>query len=577
MLLYALGKFLYFRGSLGKARFHFAQIDRSAEEWAKGTYFLGVIDVRKGKSDLAKTAFLSILENVPEKVDNPGVRKVREEALIALARLAYEEERFAEAIDYYSRVGRTSRVFDDAMYENVWVSIKQKKYDQALRKLEILLISQPDVLKGPEARLLEGKLLLMQEKYEQAEGAFDKVVDRFEPIQSEMRQVQLANPDLELHFGQIIGERIEDFDLTTIVPEGVTDFTDPTESSGEAVELVKDVAAQRRDLENASRAIDKIKLALNASNRIEIFPQLYLAALRAVELRAWLGMLRADMNDHAGQALESTEYAALKAERKKWQGLYRNVPRTILQMKARDADVDSRMAELDREAHRLNLEIRSIEAQLLAIDKYKNANRSQRFSKAAAAQLDQETNAAQTLKDELEQLVHRIEDERLQVGMNDAATSRDEVLRKRFFAALKSESNWLIRNQHLLGNVMRQQTYGLEERVVKFGVKTNDVVEQKASEIQALVQGEEKRVNRYGRTLKSDEGATRALGGAIAARSFTSVLAKVDAIILDGDLGLVDVAWKQKDDRSKKIEGLIDKQRADLDALENAFSEVTGD
>ena len=246
-------------------------------------------------------------------------------------------------------------------------------------------------------------------------------------------------------------------------------------------------------------------------------------------------------------------------------------------MKARDADVDSRMAELDREAHRLNLEIRSIEAQLTAIDKYKTANRSQRFSEAAAAQLNEETNAAKALKKELEQLVHRIEDERLQVGMNDAATSRDEVLRKRFFAALKAESNWLIRNQELLGNVMRQQTYGLEARVVKFGLKANQVVEEKAQDIHNLVKTEEKRVSRFGRKLKADESATRALGGAIAARSFNSVLAKVDAIILDGDLGLVDVAWKQKDDRSKKIDGLIDKQRADLDALEKAFSEVTGE
>ena len=87
----------------------------------------------------------------------------------------------------------------------------------------------------------------------------------------------------------------------------------------------------------------------------------------------------------------------------------------------------------------------------------------------------------------------------------------------------------------------------------------------------------EKNVGGYSNRLGGFEARTKALGGTIAARSFRKVLSRIADVVLVADVGLIDVAWKQKDDKSKDIENVIDKQRVEYNGIESIFGEVTGD
>ena len=58
---------------------------------------------------------------------------------------------------------------------------------------------------------------------------------------------------------------------------------------------------------------------------------------------------------------------------------------------------------------------------------------------------------------------------------------------------------------------------------------------------------------------------------------FENVLNRVDAVILEAEVGLVDAVWKQKDDRSKDIANILDKQRSEYLELERVHGEAFGD
>src|SRR5262249_60870593 len=61
-------------------------------------------------------------------------------------------------IDSYLLVDRRSDLFPDALYEVAWVYVKSKQYDKALRALELLEQSEPNTMKTPTVRILEGNL-----------------------------------------------------------------------------------------------------------------------------------------------------------------------------------------------------------------------------------------------------------------------------------------------------------------------------------------------------------------------------------------------------------------------------------
>ena len=112
---------------------------------------------------------------------------------------------------------------------------------------------------------------------------------------------------------------------------------------------------------------------------------------------------------------------------------------------------------------------------------------------------------------------------------------------------------------------------------LRFIKKAEDFAQARIREFLATVKHEKKNVGGYSNRLGGFEARTKALGGTIAARSFRKVLSRIADVVLVADVGLIDVAWKQKDDKSKDIENVIDKQRVEYNGIESIFGEVTGD
>ncbi len=583
-LVYAVGKYHYRVNELVKSRAMFERVPAEHGSYIRARYFLGVLDVRERKIEQGIAAFETVIKaTVVGDPPDPADLQIQDQARLAVARLYYELGKFDEAVGGYSSVNRDSPAFDEAMFESVWISVKQQDYEKALRRLEILLISQASALKGPDARLLKGKLLMMLERYDDAAQAFQEVLFEFGPVQAEMRQiVQQNRGDLVAYFNRVIGKNIAEFDLASFLPTRAAEFAGPDVSADRALLLVADLAAQKRDLDEAERTVRRIGVAIDAPNRIEIFPKLHEGWLKATEARSRVAVALGQLNEVAARGLGSSSgYAQVRDARRGWAERYAGVPKSAIEIRARDARLDDEMVLLAQEAHRLGLEIRGLEAQLVAIDKYiqDTAGDMGRLPKeeAALAQVERELRQTTAMRDQLVALQEQLEGERISIGVNDGASGRDEDVRRSFLDAVNAEARFLGTNGAAVPAVERQQLEGLERRAESFLQRARQLVDERIAEIRGVLDRERTNVANYTSSLTAYQGETESLGGSIAARSFRHVLDRIDAVVLEADVGLVDVAWKQKEDRSRQISAVLERQSDEQAELKRNFEEVTGE
>ena len=584
-LLYSVGKFHYRNDRFEKALGLFARVPATHTDWYRARYYRGVTLIQSQRLDEALADFELLVTRADESggLNDAQVSAV-DEARLAIGRLHYEKGELGKAISAYASVPRTSKVFDRALYESVWISIKQKEYERALRKLEIQLISQPEVIRGPDARLLQGKLLLMLGRFDEATKALQEVLFEFEPMQAEMRQIIRRNGgDLIAHFNRVIGRSIAEFDISSFLPGRAAEFAEEDVDADRALRLVSDLAAQRRDIDGMQRTIARLETALKADSRIQIYPKLSEGWVRAGEERAMLVLMRGDLLDAAARAMSQkpAEYQRLRARRQALAKDYRAVPRSATALMARGARMADEIRRVDQELYKLDVAIRGLEAQLAAITRYvkdrsRIAGPSARDERTLA-NVDIELAQAKQLRAELRALADAIESERIEVGVNDYASARDERRRQAYLSAIELELDWLRARGVAVPNDILETIRDADVRAGRFQRMANSLVDERVEDLQALIEREKRNIAGYETELVAYQSETELLGGAIAARNFRTVLARVDALVLEADIGLVDVAWKQKRDKSAQITSLLDRQAADLKALERSYREVTLD
>jgi hypothetical protein len=367
------------------------------------------------------------------------------------------------------------------------------------------------------------------------------------------------------------------------LPPKAAEFAGPDMDADRAVTLVGDLAQEKRDLDEAERTVERLDALLDAPNRVEVFPNLLEGVLQAIEARASLAAARVTLIDTAATEalLVDPDYARLREARKGWEARYAEIPRTAQALKARDKQVDGQLRELDKAGFALNVQIHGLEAQLAAIEKFVEDTVEVRGNtggeKAVYLQISRELTEARALRDEYEQLSRTIEVARLKVGVNDEASSEDEKVRQQLSQALDAEEAFLSSRGRAVPTAERARISALEARALVFLQKSGAVVDEKVAELKRQVERERQSLKGYTVELAGYQGETESLGGKIAARSFRTVLERVDAVVLEADVGTVDIAWKQKQDMSKLIADTRAKEREELDTMDRELKEATGE
>jgi hypothetical protein len=93
----------------------------------------------------------------------------------------------------------------------------------------------------------------------------------------------------------------------------------------------------------------------------------------------------------------------------------------------------------------------------------------------------------------------------------------------------------------------------------------------RAAELRAVVADEQLALAADDGTLDGVQEASRELLGRIAVRSVSEVRAQFYRLVLEADIGIVDVAWSRKRQRLEKIHQLAVQKDAEVEQLERDY------
>jgi TolA-binding protein len=584
---YVRGKYAYSRDRFDEALSAFESLPTTNPYFLRARYFAATIRVKKNDLAGALIAFDTVARGQPK---SDADKDTQDLARLALGRLYYERGEFDQARDAYASIARQSKYFEEAMDELAWTAIKAKDYKAAYRALDLMLLQSPDSPQAPELRLLMGNLHVRMANFALANDAFLQARDQFEPIHLQLKETQKKAEADAKYFDALLGKGMEKFDIAVFVPPKAVKWIKAEPEVARVLALAEDVGDLQRGINESREALNRLELAVNGQLQVGIFPDLAQARTSSSEVlnqlvsmrQRFVGKMRSliwdklTAEERARLDQVSKERAALEVELK-------DLPLSAEKLKSREKEARTDLARLDARASEFNVEIQGMEAELVAIEQY--------FIRSRADQKIKPEDLTQPVAS-LRQVIGELRDTNERVRNEIAEAAREATV-----AAATGDSD---RNAiALLIGVMKRERevfQGARGRLAPGDQATFDAiasvltradgVQAKLAELDSRVDAAaQKRLVELKRKLTEEKSELEAakskltgilsesqrLGGGLAFAMLGKIADRFYDLVVQSDVGLVDVAWGLKDERTSAVSKLINQQKLELKSVEDDF------
>jgi tetratricopeptide (TPR) repeat protein len=587
---YVRGKYYFFRARLDDAALVFASIPTTNPYYFQARYFLATIQVKRGDLAGASKAFDDLLKQ--QAPDDTG-KDIQDLARLAIARIYYERSQFDKAIEAYLSIGRQSTYWSEALREQAWTYIKAKDWQRAYRSVNLLLLYDPDTADAPDLRLLEGNLQLRMSNFYLASDEFSKVRDEFEPIHRQLQQVIVKSQTDPAYFDSLVGKSLDKFDIGTFVPPTAAKWVKSEPDVARMMVLATDVGEMQHDLSDSQKLVERIEHVMQGSGRVGIFPDLAAARTKSVEMtnqvvdtrEKFVGKLRAII-DPVLSVDERRQLDHLAIERDGLERQGPNRPTTDEGVQAHERSMKGQFAELDRQVSELNVEIQALEAQVVAVEQYYRASRSEQ--KIRPEDVEGPVRDMRATIDDLRATHDKLREE-IADAMHDAATSGSADQAERETARKLSEvlrKELAIERQAAarLGGADRAQVDRINDLLARcdaidvqigaFDKRVEGQVDVRIATVNRYLAGAKEQLALAGQKLGSVLDESKALGGGLAQAMFTRVAEKFYDLVVRSDVGIIDVSWGLKDQKTQAVTKLTSLKNLELKALDEDFRKV---
>ena len=561
------------QGRLEQARKGFIAIPSGTEFSLRSKYFVGTIHTLRGEYTDAIAAFRSALGYEPA---NEEERKVIELTFLALGRVYYETEQLEQAVEAYRAVDQTSTKFDEALFELAWTYIRMGDAIQAERALEVLSVAAPDSPLNADGKVLRGDLLARNGRYDEAEVVFDEVRATFGPIRDELAMKRSQHPDLHEYFRIVVRENLGDFDIDDFLPEAARRWIDLEGDYERALEMLADLSEAKQLVRETDELAERIRAALSAPNRISVFADLRRQSERTTGLRNRAARARGTLIEAEAQARGQRpgELEQIVARRRAAQAELLKMPTETEGFVDRDLEKLGEFRAAERDLQGLRIEILGLEARIVASRAGLPAVDPQKVDrKALAAQLLEHEAEIKAYEQQLTWIRRRLEVGRLHVGVGDKRYQADDVKRSEFIDLVGRERK-LAGSAGPEYDAAFSRVAGLERQLDQRDSEIAGVVRQRVSQMLITVDEETANLERYRAALRSLEGETEDVVGAITCLNFNRVHDRFYDLVLRADVGKVDVAWARREDHRVRIDTLTRERARELQSLDDEFRDV---
>ncbi|TFH32310.1 MAG: tetratricopeptide repeat protein [Myxococcales bacterium] len=558
---------------LEQARKGFIAIPDGTEFSLRSKYFAGTIHTLRGEYLDALAAFRGVLGHEPA---NESERQVVELTYLALGRLYYETEQLEQAVEAYRAIGQTSPDFDDALFELAWTYIRMGDAIQAERALEVLSVAAPDSALNADGKVLRGDLLARGGRYDEAEVVFDEVRGTFGPIRDELNQTREAHPDLHAYFRRVVRENLDHFDIDDFLPESARRWIELEGDYERALEVLADLSEAKELVQETDELAQRITAALSAPNRVSVFADLRRQRERTTGLRNRAARARGTLIGSEAQARGARpgEVARVRSRRQELQAEVMKMPVDTEDFIDRDFVKLQEYGAAERELQALRVEILGLEARvvasrtgLVAVDPTKVD------PKALRAQLDRHEAEIKEHEEQLTWIRRRLEVGRLHVGVGDERYQADDAERAKFIDLVERERK-LAGSGGPAYDAAFARVAAVERHLDERDAEVAAVVQRRVAEMLLVVDEETANLARYRVALRSFEGETEDVVGAITYINFNRVHDRFYELVLRADLGKIDISWARREDHRLRIDALTRERARELQALDDEFRDV---
>jgi tetratricopeptide (TPR) repeat protein len=590
---YVRGKYYYYRSRLDEAAQVFASIPQTNPYFFQARYFLATIAVKKGDLASATQGYDALL-----KIQAPddSSRDVQDLCRLAIARILYERSQFDKAIESYLSIPRQSKYWPEALREQAWTYIKAKDWQRAYRSINLLLLADPDVPDGPDLRILEGNLQLRMSNFYLASDTFSKVRDEFEPIHRQLNQVIVRSQTDPAYFDTLIGKSLDKFDISAFVPPAAAKWVKAEPEVARMMVLATDMGDMQRDLAESQKLLERIQRVMDGRGRVGIFPDLASQRTKSTEImnqlvgtrQKFAGKIRTII-DPVLSGEERNELNRIAVERDGYERQLSALPTTDEGVQQHERTMKEKFADIDRQASELNVAIQGLEAELVAIENYYRNSRAEQ--KIRPEDIRGPVRDMRGSIDELRGLHEKIR-EAITDARRDATAAggigefeRDTT--KKLTQALQRE---LAIEKRALGRLSGNDRVQVE-RMLDLLTRCDAIETQLYAfdkRVDAQVAARLEKVQHYLAAAKEDLGAaagklggimeqSKTMGGGLAQAMFTKVADKFYDLVVRSDVGIIDVSWGLKDQKTQAVTRLTNQKNLEIKALEEDFRRVLED
>lgn len=572
---YVKGKWAFSQGKYDDALTLFTSVQKGSDFELQAEYYMGTSHVAKQDFAKATDTFTHLIERKPRtNVD----RRVIELAQLALGRVYYERDQASKAIDNYLLVDRRSDLFPAALYEVSWVYVKSKQYDKALTALELLDELDPNSMKAPTVKILEGNLRIRKaqllrraeidgtksqeeksspaKEYEKAEKLFADLHDQFTPGFAALNRMVEGTLDPASFLEQIADRNTRVFASSAPIPEAAVQWLREEPEVNRVVRVETDLAEIERNVAASEAIIARLEGLISLGDHFVLYPALSSRRLRLAAIQHDLISMRSKLHDQAGSG---------SSERKALQAQYTALGDPERAYGERTASTLEQYEKLDDGAHQVDVTIMSSQAIAVALRKYSlDVDLPVEQRADLQTQIDEATKEARSIEDELGAIHREIVLGKDLAGVGDQELIAARDLRRRLKAALDNEARSI--NKPLVGRaaVLAQTLEAADARI-------EQLVAKGLQEIYGVLEAEKQNVEDYKAMLADYEAEARTLGSEVLTASFKDVRAKMEDIVIRADVGAVDVLWSMKEDSDDDYKRLNLARSRDLKQLRDEF------
>jgi tetratricopeptide (TPR) repeat protein len=609
-LSYARAKGLIVKRDYAGARAAIAAVDPKSEYAHQAGYLLGLVAVKeatpppvpRAEGELPPPAprsryvaaidqFRKVTQMAP---NTPEHRQVIDMSWLAIGRLFYESDQFAQAVLAYNHIDRSSPEFGPMLFELGWVYVRLGDVERAQRALEILAVAAPNSQNIGDGSLLRADLMLRAGQFEKSLKVYEGVRATYDPMRAQVDAFLGSTSDPAAYYDKLSKGQLEAFDNAGGLPPLAIQWAREAEDGPAAFAVIDDVAQCRELIKESNTIIEKLGAIVNSSNRVRAFPELRAGEEKALGLLNRIALARLSLGrgmDEVDDSSLSGEIGQVRARRRSLEKRLAIVPVAEADFQDREGQALKQWNGASQSVQRMNLQIDSLQAHINGLRRMireapqagvvRDPASVQRFEQ----ELLQHERDLAFYRKQIEVLRKMVTAGKMQVGFGDQRFIEDAQVRRAYRDALVREVELAFTGQggadlaayaRRVAPLLRSGD-AADQKIESTLVELEREVARKTGEIQAALARETTLMVGHEIRLQELDGQARLVVGEVSMRNFGLVRDRLRNIVLRADVGITEEAWEVREEQMTRVKNLrVERAREDK-TMREELEEVLDD